>query len=122
MLFRSAAGKGHPVTSKYFDAPIVGKTNGGFVNYGPNKGRSLEYGINDIVNLHSDGPYHRGLHNVFMGWFGKNKDEISLPNDYYLGSNMGQVGNPSFRASGNPYPFVSSSKKDDKTKIVIRLL
>ena len=37
-----------------------------------------------------------------MGWLGKNKDEITLPNDYYLGSNMGLSGNPSFRASGNP--------------------
>ena len=92
-----------PKTAKVFDYDIVGNTNGGFVNYGPNKGRNLEYGITEIVNLHSDGIYHRGLWNVRMQWFGKNKDEISLPNDYYLGSNMGQVGNPSFRASGNPY-------------------
>ena len=92
-----------PKTAKVFDYAIVGNTNGGFVNYGPNKGRNLEYGITEIVNLHSDGINHRGLYNVPMQWFGKNKDEISLPNDYYLGSNMGQVGNPSFRASGNPY-------------------
>lgn len=93
-----------PKTAKVFDYAIVGNTNGGFVNYGPNKGRNLEYGINEIANLHtSGGIHHRGLYNVPMQWFGKNKDEISLPNDYYLGSNMGQVGNPSFRASGNPY-------------------
>ena len=96
-----ATGKGHPVTSKYFDNPIVDKTNGEYVNYGPNKGRDLEYAANDIANLNDIN--HRGLSNVPMGWFGKNKDEISLPNDYYLGSNMGQVGNPNFRASGNPY-------------------
>ena len=91
-----------PKTAKTYDYAIVGNTNGGFVNYGPNKGRSLEYGINEIVNLHSNGINHRGLYNVAMGWFGKNKDEISLPNDYYLGSNMGLSGNPIFRASGNP--------------------
>lgn len=91
-----------PKTAKSYDYAIVGDTNGGHVNYGPNKGRSLEYGVNEIVNLHSNGINHRGLYNVAMGWFGKNKDEISLPNDYYLGSNMGLSGNPIFRASGNP--------------------
>ena len=92
-----------PKTAKTYDYSIVENTNGGFVNYGPGKGRNLEYGINEIINLHSDGINHRGLWNVAMNWFGKSKDEISLPNDYYLGSNMGQVGDPSLRASGNPY-------------------
>lgn len=92
-----------PITYKFFDNPIVGIQNNGRVNYGPGKGKVLEYGVDEIANLHSRGPNNRGLYPVTMGWFGKTVDDMSLPNDYYLGSNMGQVGNPNLRASGNPY-------------------
>lgn len=92
-----------PITYKFFDYPIVGIQNNGRVNYGPGKGKVLEYGVDEIANLHSRGPNNRGLYPVTMVWFGKTVDDMSLPNDYYLGSNMGQVGNPNLRASGNPY-------------------
>jgi hypothetical protein len=91
-----------PKTAKAFDYGIMGDALGGHVNYGPAKGKSLEYGINEIINLHAAGPNNRGLIPVTMMWFGKYKDEISLPNDYYLGSNMGLAGEDKYRASGNP--------------------
>lgn len=98
----NGAHSGWPTTTKYFDISIVGKYNGGYVNYGPAKGKSLEYGVNEIINLHAAGPNNRGLYPVTMMWFGKYKEDISLPNDYYLGSNMGLAGEDRYRASGNP--------------------
>ena len=98
----NGAHSGWPTTTKYFDSSIVGKYNGGYVNYGPAKGKSLEYGVNEIINLHAAGPNNRGLYPVTMMWFGKYKEDISLPNDYYLGSNMGLAGEDRYRASGNP--------------------
>ena len=91
-----------PKTAKAFDYGIMGNAGGGHVNYGPAKGKSLEYGVNEIINLHAAGPNNRGLYPVTMMWFGKHKDEISLPNDYYLGSNMGLAGEDKYRLSGNP--------------------
>lgn len=91
-----------PKTAKIFDYGIMGNTAGGYVNYGPTKGKSLEYGVNEIINLHAAGPNNRGLYPVTMMWYGKYKEEISLPNDYYLGSNMGLAGEDRYRASGNP--------------------
>lgn len=91
-----------PKTAKFFDYGIVGNQNNGHINYGPAKGKSLEYGVNEIINLHAAGPNNRGLYPVTMMWYGKYKDEISLPNDYYLGSNMGLAGEDRYRASGNP--------------------
>lgn len=98
----NGAHSGWPTTTKYFDSSIVGKYNGGYVNYGPTKGKSLEYGVNEIINLHAAGPNNRGLYPVTMMWFGKYKEDISLPNDYYLGSNMGLAGEDRYRLSGNP--------------------
>lgn len=91
-----------PKTAKFFDYGIVGNQNNGHINYGPAKGKSLEYGVNEIINLHAAGPNNRGLYPVTMMWYGKYKDEISLPNDYYLGSNMGLAGEDRYRLSGNP--------------------
>lgn len=91
-----------PKTAKLFDYGIMDNAGGGHVNYGPAKGKSLEYGINEIINLHAAGPNNRGLIPVTMMWYGKYKDEISLPNDYYLGSNMGLAGEGRYRLSGNP--------------------
>lgn len=91
-----------PKTAKLFDYGIMGNAAGGYVNYGPAKGKSLEYGVNEVINLHAAGPNNRGLYPVTMMWYGKYKEEISLPNDYYLGSNMGLAGEDRYRLSGNP--------------------
>ena len=91
-----------PKTAKFFDYPIIGNAGSGHVNYGPGKGKKFNYGVDGIINLHSRGILNRGLIPVTMMWFGKYKDEISLPNDYYLGSNMGLAGEDRYRASGNP--------------------
>ena len=99
----AAASVGYPNLAKFFDVPIVAKANNGRVNYGPLKGKELEYGVYEISNLHSIGPNNRGLYPITMRWFGRTVEDMSLPDDYYLGSNMGQVGNPNLRASGNPY-------------------
>ena len=94
---------GWPITTKYFDHVIVGKYNGGCVNYGPGKGKKFNYGVDEIINLHSRGILNRGLVPVDMKWWRRDKDQISLPNDYYLGSNMGIPGPSRNRKSGNPY-------------------
>ena len=91
-----------PKTAKVFDYPIMGNAGGGHVNYGPGKGKKFNYGVDGIINLHSRGILNRGLVPVDMRWWLKGKEEISLPNDYYLGSNMGLAGEARYRLSGNP--------------------
>lgn len=90
-----------PKTAKAFDYAIMGNSGGGHVNYGPGKGKKFNYGVDDIINLHSKGILNRGLHPVEMKWWRRDKEEISLPNDYYLGSNMGLAGEDRYRASGS---------------------
>ena len=90
-----------PKTAKHFDYVILGNQSGGHVNYGPGKGKKFNYGVDGIINLHSRGILNRGLVPVDMRWWRKDKEEISLPNDYYLGSNMGLAGEDRYRAAGS---------------------
>lgn len=90
-----------PKTAKAFDYSIMDNSNGGHVNYGPGKGKKFNYGVDGIINLHSRGILNRGLVPVEMRWWRRDKEEISLPNDYYLGSNMGLAGEDRYRASGS---------------------
>ena len=90
-----------PKTAKAFDYGIMGNAGGGHVNYGPGKGKKFNYTVDGIINLHNRGILNRDLVPVEMKWWRRDKEEISLPNDYYLGSNMGLAGEDRYRASGS---------------------
>ena len=88
-------------TNKFWDRLIPGIGSTAYrVNY--SSGRALEYGINEIINLHARGITRRGLWNVPMQNWGKGVEQISLPTTQFLRSNSGLPGPANFRASGNP--------------------
>ena len=88
-------------TNKFWDRLIPGIGSTAYrVNY--SSGRALEYGINEIINLHARGITRRGLWNVPAQNWGKGVEQISLPTTQYLRSNSGLPGPANFRASGNP--------------------
>jgi hypothetical protein len=88
-------------TNKFWDRLIPGIGSTAYrVNY--SSGRALEYGVNEIINLHTRGITRRGLWNVPMQNWGKGVEQISLPTTQFLRSNSGLPGPANFRASGNP--------------------
>ena len=89
-----------PKTAKFFDYAIMGNTQPGHVNYNPDAGKAFAYGVDDAATLSDINK--RRLYTVRGTYFYKPKEEMSLPNDYYLRSNMGLVGESNIRLSGNP--------------------
>ena len=89
-----------PKTAKFFDYSIMGNTQPGHVNYTPGAGKAFVYGVDDAATLSNI--HKRRLYTTQGTYFYKPKEEMSLPNDYYLRSNMGLVGESDVRLSGNP--------------------
>lgn len=89
-----------PKTAKFFDYGIMGNTQPGHVNYTPGAGKAFAYGVDDAASLNNINK--RRLYTVQGTYYYKPKEEMSLPNDYYLRSNMGLAGESNVRLSGNP--------------------
>lgn len=88
-------------TNKFWDRLIPGIASTSYrVNY--SSARALEYGVSEIINLHTRGITRRGLWNVPAKNWGKGVEQISLPTTQFLRSNSGLPGPANFRASGNP--------------------